>query len=247
MNDCITTTKQSTTKPCAYFLGYTVVRNKQFQVQLKSSGMTLKKFSIFGLFGHSQMRNHPSTMSQFIVTNGFYPKIVQPCRFIKKIGSIIDHTFCKSSESIFKSSSGILISNMSDHLSHFTCLDILSNQQKTTSDNPTQVQCGCRGGANHDGVIKWKHSPRYWPFVQVIHRWPVNSPHNGMWRGPLMFSLICAWTNRWVNNREAGHLRRYRALYDVIAMIIHSNQHCCKESFNVKLKYVLKAPWNSLI
>ena len=26
MNDCITTTKQSTTKPCAYFLGYTVHR-----------------------------------------------------------------------------------------------------------------------------------------------------------------------------------------------------------------------------
>ena len=26
MNDCITTTKQSTTKPCAYFLGYTVIR-----------------------------------------------------------------------------------------------------------------------------------------------------------------------------------------------------------------------------
>ena len=26
MNDCITTTKQSTTKPCAYFLGYTVTR-----------------------------------------------------------------------------------------------------------------------------------------------------------------------------------------------------------------------------
>ena len=27
MNDCITTTKQSTTKPCAYFLGYTVLLN----------------------------------------------------------------------------------------------------------------------------------------------------------------------------------------------------------------------------
>ena len=25
MNDCVTTTKQSTTKPCAYFLGYTVL------------------------------------------------------------------------------------------------------------------------------------------------------------------------------------------------------------------------------
>ena len=29
MNDCITTTKQSTTKPCAYFLGYTVSVNEQ--------------------------------------------------------------------------------------------------------------------------------------------------------------------------------------------------------------------------
>ena len=28
MNDCITTTKQSTTKPCAYFLGYTVLSHQ---------------------------------------------------------------------------------------------------------------------------------------------------------------------------------------------------------------------------
>ena len=43
----------------------------------------------------------------------------------------------------------------------------------------------------HDEVIKWKHFPRYWPFVRGIHRWPVNSPHKGQWRGALMFSLIC--------------------------------------------------------
>ena len=30
---------------------------------------------------------------------------------------------------------------------------------------------------------------------------PVNSPHNGQWRGALMFSLICARINGWVNNR----------------------------------------------
>ena len=30
MNDCITTTKQSTTKPCAYFLGYTVSYNENW-------------------------------------------------------------------------------------------------------------------------------------------------------------------------------------------------------------------------
>ena len=33
-----------------------------------------------------------------------------------------------------------------------------------------------------------------------------------------MFSLICARINGWVNNREAGDLRRYRAHYDVIVM-----------------------------
>ena len=44
----------------------------------------------------------------------------------------------------------------------------------------------------HDDVIKWKHFPRYWPFVRGIHRSPVNSPDKGQWRGALMFSLICA-------------------------------------------------------
>ena len=34
----------------------------------------------------------------------------------------------------------------------------------------------------------------------------------------LMFSLICVWINDWVNNHEAGDLRRYRAHYDVIVM-----------------------------
>ena len=28
----------------------------------------------------------------------------------------------------------------------------------------------------HDDVMKWKHFPRYWPFVRGIHRSPVNSP-----------------------------------------------------------------------
>ena len=71
----------------------------------------------------------------------------------------------------------------------------------------------------HDDVIEWKHFPRYWPFVQGIHRSPVNSPHKGQWRGALMFSLICVWINGWANNREASDLRRYRVHYDVIVML----------------------------
>ena len=70
----------------------------------------------------------------------------------------------------------------------------------------------------HDDVIKWKHFPRYWPFVRRIHRSLINSPHKGQWRGALMFSSICAWINGWINNGEVGDLRRHRAHYDVIVM-----------------------------
>ena len=90
----------------------------------------------------------------------------------------------------------------------------------------------------HDDVIKWKHFPRYWPFVWGIHRSPVNSRHKGQWRGAFMFSLICVWINGWVNNREAGDLRRYRAHYDVTLMsevplniaplVFNMNQHWLK-------------------
>ena len=52
-----------------------------------------------------------------------------------------------------------------------------------------------------------------------FHRSPVNSPHKGQWRGALMVSLIWVWRNDWVNNREAGDLRRCRAHYDVIVML----------------------------
>ena len=71
----------------------------------------------------------------------------------------------------------------------------------------------------YNDVMKSKLFPRYWPFVQGIHRSPVNSPHKGQWRGALIFSLIWAWINEWVNNREAGDLRRHRAHYDVHVMI----------------------------
>ena len=59
---------------------------------------------------------------------------------------------------------------------------------------------------------------RYWPFARGIHRSPVNSQHKGQWREALMFSLICAWINGWVNNREPGDLRRHRLHYDVTVM-----------------------------
>ena len=80
--------------------------------------------------------------------------------------------------------------------------------------------CFCRPEGVNDDVIKWKYFPRYLTFVRGIHRSPANSPHKGQWRGGLMFSLICAWINGWVNNHEVGDLRRHRAHFDVIRMYL---------------------------
>ena len=42
---------------------------------------------------------------------------------------------------------------------------------------------------------------------------PVNAPHKGQWRRALMFSLICASTNVWANNRKGGDMRRHCSHY----------------------------------
>ena len=91
----------------------------------------------------------------------------------------------------------------------------------------------------HDDVIKWKHFPGNWPFVRGIHRSPVNSPHKGQWRWALIFYLICAWINGWVNNREAGDLRRHHAHYDVTLMTPEESIPCyipfCQSNQHISL------------
>ena len=87
----------------------------------------------------------------------------------------------------------------------------------------------------------WRHQietfPRYWPFVRGIHYFPVNSSHKGQWRGALMFSWICVWINGWVNNREAGDLRRYRAHYGVTVMTSCIYLFNWLETITLKTKY----------
>ena len=89
---------------------------------------------------------------------------------------------------------------------------VSSNQHNMTTKTPEHTL------GPHDDVIKWKHFPRYWPFVRGLNRSPVNSPHKGQWHGVLMFSLICAWIYGWVNNGEAGELKRHCTHYDVTVM-----------------------------
>ena len=52
--------------------------------------------------------------------------------------------------------------------------------------------------SSHDDVIKWKHFPRYWPFVRGIHGHR-GSPRTKASDAELcLFSMICACRNGWV-------------------------------------------------
>ena len=80
--------------------------------------------------------------------------------------------------------------------------------------------------------MKWKHFPRYWQFVpgEFAAKRPVTQSFE--------CSLICVWINSWVNNREAGDLRRYRAHYDVtvLRLLRYVNEHYISLMFCFKIK-----------
>ena len=61
----------------------------------------------------------------------------------------------------------------------------------------------------------WRHQMK--TFSALLAMCAGNTPgHKVQRRGALIFSLIGVWINGWVNNREAGDLRRYRAHHDFI-------------------------------
>ena len=84
------------------------------------------------------------------------------------------------------------------------------------------------------GVSRWlyhlQHIPRIMKTICALscllqlsgdqfHRDDWWIPHKGQRHRALMISLICAWTNGSVNNRDAGDLRRHGAHYDVTVML----------------------------
>ena len=86
----------------------------------------------------------------------------------------------------------------------------------------------------------WRHPMQ--KFSALLALCAGNSPVTGEFpvqsQWALMFSLICAWTNGWVNNREVGDMRRHRTHYDVTVMIIHS-VYLCQSVLNLRTSVVL--------
>ena len=77
---------------------------------------------------------------------------------------------------------------------------------------PVEVAQSC-----HDDVIKWKHFPRYWPFLRGIHRSPVNSPHKGQRSFDIFFDLhpnkrlSKQWWGWWFETQSCSRWRHRNA------------------------------------
>ena len=72
----------------------------------------------------------------------------------------------------------------------------------------------------HEAYVKSLQWPESKWWRHQMETFPVTGrfPHKGQWRGTLMFSLICVWTNGWANNRNAGDF------WDAIVHIMASLQ-----------------------
>ena len=74
----------------------------------------------------------------------------------------------------------------------------------------------------------WRHQME--TFSALVAFCAGNSPFTGEFptQRPLTqsfdVSVICAWTDSWANNADAGDLRRYRTYYYVIVMWINDDQ-----------------------
>ena len=83
----------------------------------------------------------------------------------------------------------------------------------------------------------WRHQIETFSVLLALcaGKSPVNGefPHKGQWREALRFSLICAWTNGWVNNRYAGDLRRHRPHYNATVIMFESIN--CPNSFDANV------------
>ena len=127
------------------------------------------------------------------------------------------HSCCAGSGSTNHSSADRIVVNSYNHLfrrrskktSKLRVTGLCAGIHRSPMNSPHKGPVTRKMFQFDDVIMWWRH---YWPLLRGIHRSQVNSPHKGQWRGSLMFSFICAWTNNWANNGEADDLRHHRAI-----------------------------------
>ena len=104
------------------------------------------------------------------------------------------------------------------------------------------IRNGWQGFQKHDDVTIWKHVPRYWPFVGGIHRSPVNSQHNGQWRGALMFFFYLRLNKRF-SKLSWGWWFQTQSL----SLCRHCSESCGTSSVKITLTHLESGSANSNI
>ena len=100
--------------------------------------------------------------------------------------------------------------------------------------------CTMRFGWLH---IWWRHQME--TYSALLALCAENSAHKGQWRGALMSSLISAWLNDWVENRDAGDSRRHRAHYDVTVKFWSLSYRC--HSNYIYAYIIMTCQWESIV
>ena len=123
---------------------------------------------------------------------------------------------------------------------------------------------------HHDDVMKWKHFPRYWPFVQGIHRSPVNSrtkdsdaelwcfllsspgwwfqtPSHSLWRHCNAPSFPWTHTNRKNTSHPfSSNISAYRLPFIGNANIFSATVITCKPQHGWVIPWPKSVWWNHL-
>ena len=81
-------------------------------------------------------RNKYAEYLDVMLCNGLFPKITLPTRLADKSATLIDNIFCRVTNSSKSCTSGIIFSDISDHLPCFTCIDT----QRSTQSTPRYVK-----------------------------------------------------------------------------------------------------------
>ena len=95
---------------------------------------------------------------------------------------------------------------------------------------------------SHDDAIKWKHFPRFWPFVRKIHRSPVDSPHKGQWTRAFQNYVAKVYH---VRNQSQRVKVRVRVRNFIRQHQSSSYTHKKSISFTVKYLYSIRYTWLS--
>ena len=175
------------------------------------------------------------------VTSGFFTQRVNNAQSISIISDVTMYHPCRT-QMVPMMAPWTLLLGMS-------CIGFISSAAIMTTE------CVVWYHDNVSGITElvspwWRHQMETFSALLAlwgIHWSPVNFPHKGQWCRALMYSLICAWINSWVNNGKAGDLRHHCAHYDITVMSTQSvkyNHHLANQYLATWFKTRTHIWWN---